>query len=281
MVTHKKQWEFLKGKFEASQLSHAYLFSGQEGIGKKTFAKEFIKLVHGKVIEGSDPSIDRESFPDLMVVKSGNSDSSLKNEKDMMEIDVGQIRQVNHFLSHTSYYGGYKSVIIENAERLNQEAQHSFLKTLEEPKGKTLIMLVSSKPDRLLPTILSRCQVVTFFPVGANLATREEQNKLQELLGIISGELAVKFQYTKKVNLEGDNANKILNVLQRYFRNMLLAKIGVMLMPISPQFSNYSIEKLKKIIRLIEVLQKQLSTTNANPKLALEILLIEIAPQSI
>ena len=56
LVGHKKQWEFLKNKFEANQLSHAYLFSGEEGIGKKLFAKEFSELVECK-------------FPDLKIVE--------------------------------------------------------------------------------------------------------------------------------------------------------------------------------------------------------------------
>src|SRR6266404_2686361 len=106
MGNYKKQWEFLKSKFEARQLSHAYLFSGQEVAEISQFAKEFIQLV----CPSFETVIEKESFPDLLVVKSSNSDSSVKNERDMMEIDVKQIREVNNFLSLKSYYGGYKTV---------------------------------------------------------------------------------------------------------------------------------------------------------------------------
>src|SRR5579863_7564860 len=271
-MEHEKQWEFLKGKFEAGQLSHAYLISGQEGCGKKKFVKELVKLINGNVAN-FDALIEKEQFPDLLVVKSVNSDSSQKNEKDMMEIDVAQIRDVNTFLSYKSYYGKYKAVIIEDAERLNTEAQNSFLKTLEEPKGNTIIFLITSKPDALLTTIFSRCQTIKFFPFEKHKASTQEDKTLQELLGVINKELAVKFQYTKKVNLEGDNFVTMLKVLQRHFRNVLLAKLGVVK---AETYVDYPTEKLKKIIQLIETLHEQTLFTNVNTKLALEILLMEI-----
>lgn len=273
MVGHKKQWEFLKNKFESENLSHAYLFSGPEETDIHSFTKEFIKLVNSKNITGSDVAIEKEQFPDLLVARSINSKSSVDNQKDMMEIDVAQIREVNKFLSYKSYYGGYKAVIIEHAERMNLGAQSCFLKTLEEPRGKTIIFLISSKPETLLATIFSRCQNIKFFPQHMYKASPAEQKTLKELLPMLNAELAAKFQYTKKVNLEGNNFNKIMEALQRYFRDLLLARIGV---EKSVLENNYSVVKLKKIIRLIESLNNQISMTNANPKLALEILLLEL-----
>jgi len=281
-MEHEKNWEFLKGKYTARQLGHAYLFSGRDVVDVKQFAKNFVKLIN-ESIAGSPLAIEKEQFPDLLVVASRNSESSLKNEKDMMEIDVKQIRDVNNFLSYKPYYGNYKAVIIEHADRLNTEAQNSFLKTLEEPKGKTIIFLLSSKPDTLLSTIFSRCQTMTFLDHGKYRISPAEQKTLQELLGIINTELAVKFQYTKKVNLEGDNFSTMLETLQRHFRNLLLMKIGAMEESIprssalvSASLSDFSTEKLKNIIRLIEKLNHQVSITNASPKLALEVLLMEI-----
>lgn len=290
-MEYQKQWEFLKGKFQAGQLGHAYLFSGPEGIGKKEFSKTFIKSINcqyhksdgrqnistGKNACGECVScklIEKESFPDLLVVKSINSDSSIKNEKDMMEIDVDQIRQANNFLNLKSYYGNYKTVIIENAERMNTQAQNSFLKTLEEPKGKTLIVLLSSKPEMLLSTIFSRCQTIPFFPLKKREESPAEQKVLQELLPVLNGELALKFQYAKKVNLEGDNFHIILKVLLQYFRDILFSKLGVK----SGQAAshNYSVEEIAHIIKLIGTLHKQILTSNASPKLALEVLLLEL-----
>lgn len=103
---------------------------------------------------------------------------------------------------------------------------------------------------------------------------------LRELLNVMDSELAVKFQHVKKVNLEGDNFNVILKVLQRYLRNIMLEKIGVMEKQPANNFAvsaakEYTLEKLKKIIILIETLQMQAAVSNINSKLALELLLME------
>ena len=298
LIGHKKQWDFLKKKFELGQLAHAYLFSGEEKIGKRTLAKEFVKLINclyhkfdGREFCGMKEKsleqcqnckmIEKEAYPDLLVVKSVDSESSIKNEKDMMEIDISQMRKVNNFLSYTSYYGGCKTVIIDNAELMNQEAQNCFLKTLEEPKGKTIIILITKNSELLLPTIVSRCQTFAFSPAQKYAQSKEEQGKLQELLGIINSELAIKFQHAKKVNLEGENFNTILKILQRYFRNTMLEKIGVIKkQPANNQAvsvaEGYTLKKFKKIITLIETLHMQSMVSNINSKLALEVLLMEI-----
>lgn len=282
-----KQWDFLKSKFESDQLSHAYLLSGRDLDSINLFAKEFIKLINCQSYkindrhkcktneESSDmcqncKMIDRGSFPDLMSVKSKNSRSSLENEKDMMSIEIEQIREVQNFLSYKSYYGCFKTVVVENAERMTLEAQNCFLKNLEEPKGKTIIFLISSKSEILLPTIFSRCQEIKFL---AGQSDFEENKEIPaDLLEIINLDLAEKFRYTKAINFEGDNFNKILNGLQRYFRNLLLAKVGI----IEGGKNNYSIEKLKKIIRLIGDISRQSDIANINNRLALEVILLEL-----
>ena len=253
LIGHKKQWEFLKNKFESNQLSHAYLLTGPKEIGKKTFAVEFAELIGCK-------------FPDLLVVKSIDSKSSVEDKKDNLEIDVGQIRQVLNFLSYKSYNGGYKVVIIDDAERMNQEAQNCFLKTLEEPKGQTLLILVSSKPDMLLSTIFSRCQTVKFsrpnnLPKNSEKANRE-QEILKYLLPVMNSNLADKFKYAKSIDFDKQDLGEILEVMQKHYRDILLA--------------DYSQKKAIKVLNLIEDINNKMLFTNASPKLALEILLMEI-----
>ena len=257
IIGHKKQWEFLKKKFELNQLSHAYLFAGAREIGKKAFAKEFSELIGCK-------------FPDLLIVESINSTSSIKNKKDSLEVDIDQVRDAQKFLSYKSYNGGFKIVVIDNAERMNVEAQSCFLKTLEEPKGKTLLILISSKPDMLLPTIISRCQTIKFFrpkgpegrPVVNSERLKKEQEILKDLLPIIDSSLADKFKYTKAIDFEKNDVGDILGVMQNYFRERLL--------------NDVSDKKAKEFLELSEEISKNLLFTNANPRLALEILLMEI-----
>ena len=269
VIGHQKQWEFLKRKFELNQLSHAYLFTGAEGIGKKLFAKEFSELIGCK-------------FPDLMIVSEANK----KDEKfgDGGEIKISQIREVQNFLSYKSYNGGFKIVIIDEAEKMNLEAQSCFLKTLEEPKGQTILFLVSSKPDMLLPTIFSRCQTVKFFkpknlPENSEKSARE-QELLKGLLVVIGADLAEKFKYVKAIDFEKQSASEIVDVLQRYLRHLLLLKIGLPAKAgtekSSAFFDKYTVSKIKEIIKLTEEINFKITTTNANPKLALEVLLMQI-----
>jgi len=240
LVGHKKQWEFLKKKLDVDQLSHAYLFTGEEGIGKKLFAKEFAELAGCK-------------FPDLMTVKEQNR----KDEKfgDGGEIKISQIREVQNFLSYKSYNGLYKTVIIDDAEKMNQEAQSCFLKTLEEPKGKTLLFLITSKPDMILPTIFSRCQQVKFFRSKDLPVNKEKLAREQEILPVLNEDLAKKFKYVKGVDWEKQSLVETIYVLQKYLRKDLI--------------------KNKKILELTEDLNKKLLFTNVNQRLALEILLME------
>ena len=253
LIGHKKQWEFLENKFKANQLSHAYLFTGEEGIGKKLFAEEFAELIGCK-------------FPDLKIVEK---------KDDKTEIDVSQIREVQNFLAYKSYNGGLKIVIVNDAHLMNQEAQSCFLKTLEEPKGDTILFLVTSKPDMLLPTIFSRCQTMKFFKPKDLPENKEKSAKEQELLNgllaVIGLNFAEKFKYVKAIDFDKQNPVEILEVMQKYFRNLLLKKITG-----EKTNDKYSINDLKKILNLIEDINKKLVFTNASPKLALEILLMEM-----
>ena len=273
VISHKKQWEFLEKKLKANQLSHSYLFIGAKEIGKKEFAKEFSEFIGCR-------------FPDLLIVESINSESSIENKKDSLEIDIGQIRDALKFLSYKSYNGGYKIVIIDNADRMNGDAQSCFLKTLEEPKGQTLLLLVSSKPDMLLETIASRCQTLKFFQSkdSAENPKRAEKEKeiLKELLPVLNSDLAEKFKYAKAFDFEKRELSEILEVMQKYLRHMLLEKTGVgkikghetpfdnIVLP-----NNYTVKKIKNIINLAEDISNKILFTNVNAKLALEILLME------
>ncbi len=247
IIGHKKQWEFLKKKLERNELSHAYLFAGQDQIGKKLFAKEFSEFIGCR-------------FPDLMIVLSENG----------KEIPISKIREVQKFLSYKSYNGGFKIVVVDDAHLMNQEAQSCFLKTLEEPKGKTLLILISSKSDMLLPTIISRCQIMKFFKpkdLPQNFEKAEKEQKiLKELLSIIGSDFSEKFKYAKSIDFEKQNAGEIIYVLQKHLRRQLLEAVSLGL----------PVLKIKQAINLAEEINNKLMFTNVNPNLALEILLMEL-----
>lgn len=259
IIGHKKQQNFLEEKFKSNQLSHAYLFTGPREIGKKTFAVEFVKSIGC-------------NFPDLMIIEPDEG----------KEISIGKIREMQKFLSYKSYNGGFKAVVVDDAEKMNQEAQSCFLKTLEEPKGRTLLIIVSSKPDVLLGTITSRCQTLKFLrpkdlPKNPDRIKRDEEI-LEKIIPIINSSFAEKFKYVKSIDFQEQDILEILEVLQRYLRQLLITKVGANKtedFSRLPEIKELSVEKLKKIINLIEDLNSKLLFTNASPKLALEILLME------
>lgn len=282
LVGHQKQWNFLKNKLERGQLSHAYLFAGADQLGKKTFAKEFIKLINCKAEEKKPclkcvncQMIEKNSFPDLMIISA----------TDGGEIEISKAREAQNFLSYKSYYGSSKSVIIDNAEKMNQEAQNCFLKTLEEPKGKTVLILVSSKPDMLLSTIFSRCQIIKFLgrPIQNRQKINEENKIMYDVLRVVGSELSEKFKYAKSIDFDQQELSGILEAMQKYFRYLMIEKTGASQEDEKSRFSkmpsvlrNYPVSKLKEIIKLTEDINLKITTTNASPKLALEVLLTQI-----
>ncbi len=155
MTWKTKGFNFIKEFFEKStegnsaswRISHAYIFSGQEMIGKRTFALELANRIN--------KAADTDIHPDIFTVDPSSSESG-------ESIPIEQIRNAKNFLSLSAYSGPYKFVIINDAEKMTAESQNAFLKILEEPSDSSIIILVSAYPDELLPTITSRCQEIKF-----------------------------------------------------------------------------------------------------------------------
>src|SRR3989344_5750264 len=235
-MSYKKHFTLLKKKFEAGTLAHAYIFSGRDIVEITKFYADFLESIGC-------------TFPDVMMVRSGET----------QETGIGQIREVQQFLSYKPFHGNLKTVVIEQAERMSVQAQNCLLKNLEEPKGNALIILVSAKPEMLLQTIISRCQQLTFLGGEKFTPDAKGQKALEHLLNVTRSSLAEKFGFAKTADLEGDNLKKILGLLRWHFRDAMLADLKS--------------EKAKKTVKLIEQISYQTEFSNANPKLALEILL--------
>ncbi|MGQ0793621.1 MAG: DNA polymerase III subunit delta' [Deltaproteobacteria bacterium] len=155
------------------RVSHAYLFYGLDGVGKKLFAFEFAKALNclRPLEQASEPclcqscrKIEKSIHPDVFLVKSQGS----------RDIKIDQIRQeVEERVALRPFEGRFKVAIVDQAERMNPNAQNAFLKTLEEPPPDSVIILVSSKPESLLATIRSRCQPVEFGALAERDIVRE------------------------------------------------------------------------------------------------------------
>ena len=146
----------LCNELEKGKLPHALLFAGNKFLGKNDFAYSFAKTIMCKTKNdcGSCRTcimLAAESNPDILLVTA---------EKKI--INVEQIREVNNFLQQKAVIAEAKVVIIEDADKLNSAASNALLKTLEEPKVTSYIILTCSNPEKLLPTIKSRVQKYLF-----------------------------------------------------------------------------------------------------------------------
>ncbi|MEA3272087.1 MAG: AAA family ATPase [Patescibacteria group bacterium] len=154
IIGHKKIIDFLGKSIENNRIVHAYLFVGPEYVGKTTVAKWFAdKILNCRGFKRL------QLHPDFTLVERERDEKTDKLNKD---IKVDKVRDLISRLGKSSFLNSYKVALIPETEALNSSSANSLLKTLEEPKGKTVIILCAKSTENLLPTIVSRCQIINF-----------------------------------------------------------------------------------------------------------------------
>jgi DNA polymerase-3 subunit delta' len=274
ILGHEKQIKLLKEILNSGKIPHAFLFCGKERLGKRKIAFEFASWI-------LNPQL--QNHPDFFYVEP------IKNQ-----ISIEQIRDLIWKISLKPFNSKYKVAIVDSANRMTLEAQNCFLKTLEEPRGNSVIILISESENLLLPTIVSRCQRIKFFPVekekierflkekgveetkikrilrfaqgrpGMAIELLENEKKLEEfekiekdLIKIKNGEISFKFQKVKEF-LENLDIFEILEVLAIHFKEKILE------------------EKSKEILEEIQKIYFLTKTSNVDKRLALEILFLKL-----
>ena len=171
-----------------AQLPHALLLSGQRGIGKFDLARRFAESLLceqptarnevcgscpacGWLAQGNHPDF-RLLQPEALAEEEGEASESGGKKKPSQQITIDQVRALDDFLHIGTHRHGARVVLVNPAEAMNRSTANSLLKSLEEPIASTLFILVSSEPERLLPTIRSRCQAM---PVPLPSRTRSEE----------------------------------------------------------------------------------------------------------
>lgn len=169
-------WDRVRGHDPARQqllaahrrgrLGHAYLFVGPDGVGKHRFATEFAKALLCEHPPADLTACDRcpacaqvaaETHPDFSVVRTPD---------DKLELPVDTARELVANLALRPVRGGRKVTLVIDADDFNEESANCLLKTLEEPPAGAVLILLATSAERQLATILSRCQVVRFHPLG-------------------------------------------------------------------------------------------------------------------
>lgn len=299
-----------------NRLPHAYLFLGPEGVGKKLTALTLAQVINcaeqGRDYCGhcvSCHKVGKGIHPDVVLIEP----------QDTGKIKIEEVRHLQETIAYKPFEGRYKIWVIDQADKMTLQAANCLLKTLEEPPDNSLIILVASQASALLPTVVSRCQQVKFarlttsvlrellvgqgispevLELGVALANGSASQISQEqlddywawrdvVINYLQGEesnFAAAFALGEKLAKEKDQIEKLIQLLNLWYRDLLLHKLGLdkyllinkdKFEELSRQVSRLELPIIQKHLKLIQQSFSALQY-NANPRMVLENTLLQL-----
>jgi len=302
----------LKNIIKNKSFANGYIFYGAEGLGKKQTALQFIKDIFKESAqsENIEERITNNNHPDFLMIQpdsllvtksSGRSDLEKTIKSGSEIIKIAQIRNIKTFLSQKSINSGKKIVLIIDAHLLNEAASNCLLKTLEEPTN-GIFVLLTSKLNLLLDTIISRCQIIRFrsfsskqikFILKESLETFklniDTKLKFEDLINSANGSPN---QLLKNIEILHDFSDEIINKLDTPIKNSLeILEISKSISEKLEIFQQIDLVNLIQIIwwrktkniGLVKKLEnlKNLLRKNIQPRLAWEITFLKISMEDI
>ena len=268
LIGHAWAVEMLKRDLALDRVRHAYLFTGPEGLGKRTLATEFARALLCSSLDAPCGQCRhcqlavKGSHPDLLTIAPEISGKRVRAEK----IKIEPVRQLIYDLSLKPVEAKRRVARLLRFDAANVETMNAFLKTLEEPPGNTVILLTAERADDLLPTIVSRCEVIALRPLpfdavrdalitqwlvpaeqadllahlsGGRLgwAVRMSQDKdaldaraqkLDDLRRLLAATRVERFAYADRLSREGslDRIQDTLDLWLSFWRDVMLASTG-------------------------------------------------------
>lgn len=308
--------EFIGRSIAGGTVSHAYIFIGPPGVGKKLTAVNFAKALNCLAPKDGGPcdicaqckKIDGSNHPDVFIVSP---------EKEDLRLGIDKIRGIIKDIGLKPYEGRRKVYILESAGAMTPEAQNSLLKTLEEPPSDAVLILIVESLNYILPTIQSRARKLRFFPLGADEIERilvdsygVDRERAGMLSRISSGLLgrALKYKdegfFDKRLRIidglrneslfdsDFDGVSKAdlklcLDVMLTWYRDILVAKAsrgaikGLTLVNSDRHDAILAESRRLDFDRLNKIIEQIVLTgsfleQNANPKLAMSVLGINL-----
>ncbi len=313
---HDNIINILHSSLKNNTFAHAYIFSGTNGIGKKTLALEFSKAFNclnknddNCGICNSCKKIDENTHPDVHLFEPADDN-----------IRIETIREIEKEVALKPFEGRKKIYIIDDADRMLRQSANAFLKTLEEPPPDTIFILITSNLKKILATIISRCQVFRFnhineeniqkyikdkFGIESEKAftlARLSEGRIGRAIDLLEDKKIEKYEESinfleqipqssllsilSKIDILDIDRNELEYILDIYlvwFRDIMIAKIG------NPNnVINYSYKSvlentaqfysLKGLLKINSVLKKtrRYLKRNVNLRLAMEVLHMEI-----
>lgn len=253
----------LDRSLRSEKIAHAYLFRGPEGVGKREAATAFAAQLN--CAEQENGAACRRC-PSCRKFFSDNHPDFIHIEPDGAAIKISQIRELKKTLTFPPFEARYRVVLLADIHTMRREAANSMLKTLEEPPDDTIIILTGDEAGTILPTILSRCQIIPFFALpfaqvaetlqaeteispdeAASLAAAAEGSigraRLLHKSGLLSlrreiVETLLKYSATAPGGVEPiltlaeksaalkENLPELLDLLRLWFRDLVVSKVG-------------------------------------------------------
>lgn len=172
---HDRHRNALQSAAKAGKLHHGWILAGPKGIGKAGFATEMAGWLLGNTAP-IDALITAGTHPDFKVLrrlpKDDTDDGKVIDDNDLKKnIGIDQIRALQRQMSTKPSMGEWRVVLIDSIDDLETAGANALLKSLEEPPVGTIFFCVSHAPDRLLPTLRSRCQILRFEPLARDAMT--------------------------------------------------------------------------------------------------------------
>src|SRR5919202_4123194 len=192
ILGNKPVLRLLDNALVSGEAAHAYLFYGPPGIGKRTVAYRFGATLVSSGDKGAEDRALRGLHPDLLEVEPNGQFTT-----------IGQVREIVR-LAASRPFEGARRVLILHADTLNVQAANALLKTLEEPEGGAVFVLLATSREGVLPTVISRTQVVRFDPVPLNevvafLSGREHsEGKARLAAALGQGSLGLALRYAEE-----------------------------------------------------------------------------------
>jgi DNA polymerase-3 subunit delta' len=279
--------ELLRRALAQGRVAHAYAFVGPSGSGRTGAALAFAQvLLCAKGGCGACRScalVASRQHPDLHVIVPTPPET---NPKGARAIRIGAIRELERQAALTPLMARRKVFIVDDGERMTGEAPEAFLKTLEEPPARTVLILVLARARAVPATVLSRCHLVRFRP-AATAPDEERAVALQMLDEARTQGIEALFRRSQAFDRDRERAERLVDACWLLARDLVLAKVGApaalqtdpaSVPAVAGESERWRLPELLEIIGLCREAREALAV-NVTPRLTVEVLLTRLAGQ--
>lgn len=206
-----------------NKILNSYMFIGQSGIGKQQFAKEFAR----KILCISDNKQQCDNCESCIKFNSNNHPDFVEVSTNENSIKIAQIREMQEYIYQKPIVSNKKVFIINDAEKMTEEAQNSLLKTLEEPPEYVSIILIASNENLLLNTIKSRCVKIYFNNIDKQLITKYIQdnniieNPTSNIIDLCNGSIGKAIEISSNLEMYTQVEEVLNNILNKKYKSII------------------------------------------------------------